>query len=203
MADDLYKTIDKESEGIYKEKGSKFISYAFPVTSEEEVKEKIADLKKKYYDARHHCYAYMLGHERNNFRAVDDGEPSSTAGKPILGQILSKEITNVVIVVVRYFGGTKLGVGGLINAYKSAALDAIENNEIIEKTLDAYFRIEYDYLRMNAVMKVIKDESLDVQKQEFGNLCSMEIRVRESEYARILSKIEKLGEVSIDLLRIA
>jgi len=203
MAEDLYKTIDKISEGIYKEKGSKFISYAYPVSTEEEIKEKIANIKKQYYDARHHCYAYMLGHERNTFRAVDDGEPSSTAGKPILGQILSKEITNVLIVVVRYFGGTKLGVGGLINAYKSAAADALDNNEIIEKTLDAYFKIEYDYLKMNDVMKLIKDEQLDILSQDFGNLCKMEIRVRESEYKRIKTRIEKLGEVAEELLRIA
>ena len=203
MAEDLYKTIDKISEGIYKEKGSKFISYAYPVSTEEEIKEKIANIKKQYYDARHHCYAYMLGHERNTFRAVDDGEPSSTAGKPILGQILSNEITNVLIVVVRYFGGTKLGVGGLINAYKSAAADALDNNEIIEKTLDAYFKIEYDYLKMNDVMKLIKDEQLDILSQDFGNLCKMEIRVRESEYKRIKTRIEKLGEVAEELLRIA
>jgi len=203
MAEDLYKTIDKISEGIYKEKGSKFISYAYPVSTEEEIKTIITDIKKQYYDARHHCYAYMLGHERNTFRAVDDGEPSSTAGKPILGQILSKEITNVLIVVVRYFGGTKLGVGGLINAYKSAAADALDNNEIIEKTLDAYFKIEYDYLKMNDVMKLIKDEQLDILSQDFGNLCKMEIRVRESEYKRIKTRIEKLGEVAEELLRIA
>jgi len=203
MAEDLYKTIDKISEGIYKEKGSKFISYAYPVSTEEEIKTIITDIKKQYYDARHHCYAYMLGHERNTFRAVDDGEPSSTAGKPILGQILSNEITNVLIVVVRYFGGTKLGVGGLINAYKSAAADALDNNEIIEKTLDAYFKIEYDYLKMNDVMKLIKDEQLDILSQDFGNLCKMEIRVRESEYKRIKTRIEKLGEVAEELLRIA
>ena len=203
MAEDLYKTIDKISEGIYKEKGSKFISYAYPVSTEEEIKTIITDIKKQYYDARHHCYAYMLGHERNTFRAVDDGEPSSTAGKPILGQILSKEITNVLIIVVRYFGGTKLGVGGLINAYKSAAADALDNNEIIEKTLDAYFKIEYDYLKMNDVMKLIKDEQLDILSQDFGNLCKMEIRVRESEYKRIKTRIEKLGEVAEELLRIA
>ena len=203
MAEDLYKTIDKISEGIYKEKGSKFISYAYPVSTEEEIKTIITDIKKQYYDARHHCYAYMLGHERNTFRAVDDGEPSSTAGKPILGQILSNEITNVLIVVVRYFSGTKLGVGGLINAYKSAAADALDNNEIIEKTLDVYFKIEYDYLKMNDVMKLIKDEQLDILSQDFGNLCKMEIRVRESEYKRIKTRIEKLGEVAEELLRIA
>jgi len=203
MADDLYKTIEKVSEGLYKDKGSKFISYAYPVTCEEEIKPIVTKLKKQYYDARHHCYAYMLGHERNVFRAVDDGEPSSTAGKPILGQILSNEITNILIVVVRYFGGTKLGVGGLINAYKTAAADAIENNEIIEKTLDAYFKIEYDYILMNSVMKIIKDDSLEILKQDFNNLCTMHLRVRESDYSRIKSKIEKIREISLDLERIA
>lgn len=203
MADDLYKTIEKVSEGLYKDKGSKFISYVYPVTCEEEIKEIVAKLKKQYYDARHHCYAYMLGHEKTIFRAVDDGEPSSTAGKPILGQILSNEITNVLIVVVRYFGGTKLGVGGLINAYKTAAADAIENNEIIEKTLDAYFKIQYDYILMNSVMKIIKDENLEVLKQDFDNLCTMYLKVRESDYARIKSKIENLREISLDLERIA
>lgn len=203
MAEDLYRTIERVSEGVYKEKGSKFISYAYPVSSEEEIKIIVSDIKKQYYDARHHCYAYMLGHEKNNYRAVDDGEPSSTAGKPILGQILSNEITNVLIVVVRYFGGTKLGVGGLITAYKSAAADALANNKIIEKTLDAYFQLEYDYILMNSVMKIIKDENLEIIKQDFNNLCLMQLKVRESFFEIIKSKVEKIGEIKLKLLRIA
>jgi uncharacterized YigZ family protein len=203
MSEDLYKTIERVSEGIYKEKGSKFISFAYPVSCEKEIKEHVASLKKQYYDARHHCYAYMLGHERNNYRAVDDGEPSSTAGKPILGQILSNEITNILIVVVRYFGGTKLGVGGLITAYKAAAADAIDNNEIIEKTLDVYFQLEYDYILMNSVMKIIKDESLEIVSQDFNNLCTMQLKVRESSFEMIKAKVGKIGEVRLDLIKIA
>ena len=203
MVEDLYKTIDIVSEGIYKEKGSKFISYAYPVKTEEEIKIIISDIKKQYYDARHHCYAYMLGAEKNIFRAVDDGEPSSTAGKPILGQILSKEITNVLIVVIRYFGGTKLGVSGLINAYKKAAADALENNVIVERTINAYFRIEYSYEKMNDIMKVIKDSQIEIIKQDFGNLCIMDLSIRASEYHIIKGKIGKIEEIYEQLVRIA
>lgn len=203
MIEDLYKTIDIVSEGIYKEKGSKFISYAYPVSTEEEIKIILSDIKKQYYDARHHCYAYMLGAERNTFRAVDDGEPSSTAGKPILGQILSKEITNILIVVIRYFGGTKLGVSGLINAYKKAAVDALDNNIIVERTINVYFRIEYSYEKMNDVMKIIKDSQIEILKQDFGNLCIMDLRIRASEYDIIKGKIGKIEEIYETFVRIA
>lgn len=200
---DLYKTLFEKSNGLYKDKGSKFISFAYPVISTEEIKEILLILKKEYYDARHICYAYVLGSDRKDFRAVDDGEPSSTAGKPILGQINSHELTNVVIFVIRYFGGTKLGVPGLINAYKKAALDAINNNVIEDKTVDVYFKISFDYLKMNDVMKLIKDHNLIMNNQEFNNLCSIDLKIRKSEYSLIKSKIEKIGEIVIDNITIS
>lgn len=200
---DLYKTLSEKSNGLYKDKGSKFISFAYPLISTEEIKEILLILKKEYYDARHICYAYVLGSDRKDFRAVDDGEPSSTAGKPILGQINSHELTNVVIFVIRYFGGTKLGVPGLINAYKKAALDAINNNFIEKKTVDVYFKISFDYLKMNDVMKLIKDHNLIMNNQEFNNLCSIYLKIRKSEYSLIKSKIEKIGEIVIDNITIS
>ena len=150
----------KKTEGFYKEKGSKFLAFAFPVSSEEEIKEQILVLKKEYYDARHHCYAYILGKDAAHYRANDDGEPGHSAGDPILGQIRSHNLTDVLIVVVRYFGGTKLGVGGLIHAYKTAATDAIANNTIVKKIVTASIKIHFEYLSMNSVMKLIKDYDL-------------------------------------------
>ena len=201
MSTDKYKTISKESEGIYKEKGSKFITYAYPVSTEEEIKEHIAQLKKEYYDARHHCYAYMLGADKKNFRANDDGEPSSTAGKPILGQILSNDLTNILIVVVRYFGGTKLGASGLIHAYKTAAADAIDNAEIVEKTVNDVYDIHFDYLVMNDIMKIIKDEQPVQLGQDFNLTCKITISVRQSEVQRLIEKFEKISSVKAEYIR--
>jgi len=158
--EDTYKTISQSSEGIYKEKGSKFISLAYPVTSEDQIREIVQFLKKEHHSARHHCYAWRLGHEKTHFSANDDGEPSSTAGKPILGQIQSFDLTNILIVVVRYFGGTLLGVSGLINAYRNAALDAINQAEIVELLVEQQLLIEFGYESMNEVMKIFKDEKL-------------------------------------------
>lgn len=201
MQTDSYKTIQNTSEGIYKEKGSKFIAYAFPVTCEEKIKEEIDKLKKEYYDARHHCYAYMLGADKKTFRANDDGEPSSTAGKPILGQILSAELTNILIVVVRYFGGTKLGVSGLIHAYKTAAIDAISNAEIIEKTVNDIYDIHFDYLVMNDVMRIIKEEQPLQIDQDFNLTCRITLSIRQSEVEKIIERFSKIDSVKSDHIR--
>lgn len=163
-----YKTIDRKSEGLYKEKGSKFIAYAFPVSSEKEIKEIVATLKKEFHDARHHCFAFRLGADMNFFRSNDDGEPSGTAGKPILGQIQSFGVTNVLIVVVRYFGGTKLGVGGLIQAYREAAKDALAKAEIIEKNVEKQYELEFSYEQLPEVMKTLKSVNAGITKQETG-----------------------------------
>ena len=193
--EDTYKTILQSAEGLFKDKGSKFIAYAHPVYSEDEIKEFIQTIKKEHYSARHHCYAWRLGHEKLLFRANDDGEPSSTAGKPILGQIQSFDLTNILIVVVRYFGGTLLGVSGLISAYRNAALDAINNAEIVEKIVEKQLIIEFDYGVMNDVMKIFKEEKLAQIDPQFDLRCSIKTQVRLADVERIeamLSKIEGL-----------
>lgn len=170
---DRYKSISKLSKGLYKDNGSKFLAFAYPVETVEEIKEIIAGLKKEYFDARHHCYAYRLGHLGDVLRMCDDGEPSSTAGKPILGQILSNELSDILVVVVRYFGGIKLGVPGLIKAYKTSTSDAIDNAEIIEKVAKEFYTVEFDYLQMNDVMKVFKEMALPILEQNFDLACSI------------------------------
>lgn len=190
--DDTYKTISSASEGLFKDKGSKFIAFAFPVSSENEIKEIIQSIKKEHYSARHHCYAWRLGHEKLHFRANDDGEPSSTAGKPILGQIQSFDLTNILIVVVRYFGGTLLGVSGLINAYRNAALDVILNSEIVEKLVEQKLLVEYGYEVMNEVMKLFKDEKLPQIDPQFDLNCRITTSVRLSDLARITEELEKI-----------
>ena len=178
--EDTYKTITDIAEGIYTEKRSKFIAIAIPVRTLEEIKLHLETYQKKYYDARHVCYAYMLGHERLNFRANDNGEPSGTAGKPILGQINSNELTDILIIVVRYFGGIKLGTSGLIVAYKAAAAEAITNANIIEKTVDddIYFAFEYPF--MNDVMRIVKEEEPEILEQAYDMDCLMKLRIRRS-----------------------
>ena len=195
MTTDEYKTIKSPSTGIYKEKGSKFLAYAYPIDNEELVKEIVENLKKEYYDARHHCYAWQIGTDGLNFRANDDGEPSGTAGKPIHGQILSNELTNILIVVVRYFGGIKLGTSGLITAYRAAALDAIQNAEIIEKTVVDYYNVCFNYEAMNDVMRIIKEEQPDILNQNFDLRCSIDLRQRKSEVEQLISKLEKVTSV--------
>lgn len=195
--EDTYRTITNQSEGLYKEKGSKFIAFAFPVQTEEQIKDYITLLKDEYFDARHHCYAYVLGAKRDKFRMNDDGEPSSTAGKPIYGQILSNDLTDILIVVIRYFGGTKLGVPGLINAYKTAAADAIANAEIVERTVNRVFTIQYDYIVMNSVMKVIKECNPEVLDRRFENLCTMVLSIRESEADALLDRLEKVETLTL------
>lgn len=196
--DDVYRTIDGPAQGHYKEKGSKFLAFAWPVQSEEEIKQHLSDLKTTYYDARHHCYAWQLGLDDMNFRANDDGEPSGTAGKPIHGQIRSSELTYVLIAVVRYFGGTKLGTSGLIHAYKTAAADAILQASIVEKTVDNQVAIQFPYEAMNDVMRVIKEESPDILSQKFDLTCAMTLSIRQSKIELLLSRLEKVDHLLID-----
>ena len=176
---DTFRTIASSSEGSYKEKGSKFLSFAFPVKNVDEINQILAQYRKQYYDARHICYAYMLGNEKNEWRANDDGEPSGTAGRPILGQINSFELTNVLVIVVRYFGGILLGTGGLITAYKEASMDALEQANIVEQTIDEVFTVGFDYLLMNEVMRVIKEINPLVLDQSFDNMCAMKLSIRQ------------------------
>ena len=175
---DSYRSISGPAEGLFKDNGSRFIALAYPVETEEEVKEIVASLKKKYHDARHHCFAYRLGHKGDRFRANDDGEPSSSAGRPILGQIDSRCLSDVLVVVVRYFGGIKLGIPGLIRAYKTSTADALDNAGTVEKIAGEWYRIRFGYLSMNQVMKAVKDMELPQKAQEFGEDCSMQCRVR-------------------------
>lgn len=194
---DTYLTLKEDSEGFYKEKGSKFLAFAYPIQDDESVKEKIAALKKKYYDARHHCYAYILGEGGDNYRANDDGEPGHSAGDPILGQIKSNNLTNTLIVVVRYFGGTKLGVSGLINAYRTAAAGAIENNEIVEKLILDEIVIQFGYPQMNHVMKIIKDHDLIVSSQKLEMNCQMKLGVRLSIMVQVREAFSEIHSINI------
>lgn len=196
--DDVFRTIKFISEGIYKEKGSKFLSFAIPMQSSDELKDLIAQYKKEYYDARHICYAYRLGAEKTEFRCNDDGEPSGTAGKPILGQILSNDLTDILIVVVRYFGGVKLGTGGLTIAYKDAAADAIVNNQIIEKTVDVYFTIHFQYPFISHVMRVLKEENISILEQSFDNECFINAKVRKSNAEKSIEKLKKIEMLTIE-----
>lgn len=200
LFEDTYQTIARETEGIFRDKGSKFIAYAFPFQAESELKSRIADVKAIHPKARHHCYAYRLTVDPAVFRVNDDGEPSGTAGRPILNALLSAGLTNVIVIVVRYFGGTLLGVPGLINAYKSATVDAISQAEVISKTVDDCYGISFDYLSMNDVMRILKEEQVQVLNQEFDNACYMEIQVRKMEVNTVIGKIEKIKDCKITYL---
>lgn len=202
MADynDEYLTISKPSEGLFKDRGSKFLAFAYPVSSEEEIKAIQEQLRNKYHDARHHCYAYMLGPEKKVYRANDDGEPSSTAGKPILGQIRSFNLTNILIVVIRYFGGTKLGVGGLINAYKTAAEEALNNAKIIKKTLHDIYELKFDYPQMNEIMRIMKEENIEQMDQNFELTCSITLALRKAEVEKVLSKFDRVEKLKIEFV---
>jgi uncharacterized YigZ family protein len=193
---DTFQTISAPTQGIYKEKGSKFLSFAIPVTDVEEVKNIVKDYRKRFFDARHVCYAYMLGAERTEYRANDDGEPSGTAGRPILGQINSRELTNVLVIVVRYFGGILLGTGGLVTAYKDAAADALNQADILEKTVDVSFSIYFKYMMMNDVMRVIKDTNAHMIKQDFDNYCTMKISIRMQDAVFLIKKLETINSLS-------
>lgn len=195
---DIYKTISTHTEGIYKEKGSKFLSFAIPVNDVEEVKEIVKEYRKRFFDARHVCYAYMFGAERADFRANDDGEPSGTAGRPILGQINSRELTNILVIVVRYFGGILLGTGGLVTAYKEATADALNQAVIIEKTVNETISINFDYIQMNDVMKVIKDTNPQILSQTFDNQCNMQLSIRKQDAELLIGKLEKISSLSIE-----
>ncbi len=198
--EDTYKTIQRHSKGLYKDKGSKFIALAYPVTNEEEIKDLLAGLKKEYHDARHHCYVWVLGHDKALYRTNDDGEPSGTAGQPIYGQILSHDLCNILIVVVRYFGGTKLGVRGLINAYRQAAQEAIENNHIITRTIRKHYRLFFDYPAMNDIMRVMKAFDLPQERQDFGLRCSLDFSVRTSQSHAVIERLEAIPDVHITYL---
>ena len=192
---DTYKTITALAEGIYTEKRSKFIAMALPVRTLDEIKEHLERYQKQYYDARHVCYAYMLGHERKDFRANDNGEPSGTAGKPILGQINSNELTDILIVVVRYFGGIKLGTSGLIQAYKAAAAEAIAAAEIIEKTVDDDVEVAFEYPFMNDVMRIVKEEEPEILEQAYDMDCLMRLRIRRSMMPKLRARLEKVDSL--------
>jgi len=200
LFDDSYKTIVEPAESVFKDRGSKFIGFAFPLKSESQAKDIISLLRLEHTKARHFCWALRLTTDRSVFRLNDDGEPSGTAGRPILNCLLSADITNVLIVVVRYFGGTLLGVPGLINAYKTAAQDAIKNAEIVEKTVNDIYRLKFDYLQMNEVMKIIKDDDLQIGNQNFDNDCSLEITVRKSQLNQVLNRLDKVASLTYEYL---
>ena len=199
---DIFKTITTTSSGIYKEKGSKFLSFAIPVSTSDEVKEFVKNYRKEYHDARHACYAYMLGADRNDFRTNDDGEPGGTAGRPILGQINSRELTNVLVIVVRYFGGILLGTGGLTTAYKEAAADALNLAAIIEKTVDVIISIHFDYVQTNEVMHIIKDSNARIIQQSFENLCVIQLSIPKQNENQFTSKLNKIMGLVIKMEQI-
>lgn len=188
---DTYNSIRTVSEGLFKDKGSRFIALAYPVETEDEVREIISSVRRKYHDARHHCYAFRLGLDGSVWRAGDDGEPSGTAGRPILGQIDSAGLSDVLVVVVRYFGGIKLGVPGLINAYRSAAADALAAADVAEKVDGSWYRIGFEYAAMPSVMKILKEMDLPQRSQSFDTECSMEVRVRSSFESEFFDRTEK------------
>lgn len=200
MFNDTYRTIKGPAEGFYKEKGSKFLAFAFPVRSTDEVKQHLEALRKEYFDARHHCYAYILGPTKDVYRVNDDGEPSGTGGRPIHGQLLSADLTDTLIVVVRYFGGVLLGASGLANAYKMAARDAIEHAEIVEKTIDVRYRLQFEYVLMNDVMRIVKEFGLTPMNQDYNLDCRLELSVRQSQSVRLYDALAKLRAVTIETL---
>jgi len=190
---DTYHTLSAPAEGAYREKGSRFLAFAAPVRTEGEVKELLDKLKKEYYDARHHCYAYVLGPAGTQYRANDAGEPNHSAGDPILGQIRSRELTEVLVVVVRYFGGTKLGVSGLINAYRTAAAEALDAAPVVEKTVRVGLALHFSYPATNAVMKVVKEYDLDVTRQTFHTDCHLDVWVRQAHADGVIRKFQQAG----------
>lgn len=189
LFEDTYKSIETASTGLYKEKGSKFLAFAYPVKNEAEVKENIEHLRHEYYDARHHCYAYILGFDKSAYRVNDDGEPFGTAGKPIYGQLLSFDLTNTLVVVIRYFGGIKLGVSGLINAYKTATRDALLNANILEKTINEVYKLEFPYEMMNDAMKIVKDYGLQIIETNFDTESAIKFKIRRNNAQKVIDKI--------------
>lgn len=201
MFDDSYNTITINSEGKYTEKGSKFLSFCFPVKSESEVKEILANLRKEYFDARHHCYAYRLGWDKSAFRFNDDGEPSGTAGRPIYGQILSNDLTNVLIVVIRYFGGTKLGVSGLINAYKIATIEALHSNKIVEIAIKDLYHIEFNYDKMSDVMKILKQPGIELIETDYNTICNITLSVTKTMTVQAYDSLTKLENTKVEYIK--
>ena len=202
LEEDIYKTIDVAGEGLYSEKRSKFLAFAIPVQTLDDVKREVEAYQKKYYDARHVCYAYRLGERRELFRANDNGEPSGTAGKPILGQIDSRELTNVLVIVVRYFGGIKLGTSGLIVAYKAAAAEALDATEHVEKTINGEILLKFSYPLLNDVLRIVKEENPRIVEQIFDNECVVRLSIRLSRMPRLRDRYEKLVIDSRNDLRI-
>ncbi len=192
LFDDTYKTIEQPAEGTFRDRGSKFIAYAFPVHSESDAKIKMASVKAGHSKARHHCWALRLTPDRSVFRINDDGEPSGTAGRPILNTILSVDLTNVLVIVVRYFGGTLLGVPGLIHAYKTAAAEALKSAKIISCTVNDVYSLNFEYLRMNDVMRIVKEENLNILRQEYDNTCLLEIEIRKTQLNSVLERFSKI-----------
>lgn len=194
--EDTYRTIESKAEGLYKEKGSRFMAFAFPVHTEEEIKTILEGLRDKYYDARHHCYAWRLGTDKQRFRINDDGEPSSTGGKPIFGQLVSNDLTNILIVVVRYFGGIKLGVSGLMNAYRAAAADALEHAVVVERTENEVVKIKFSYAVLNDVMRIIKDMEPEVIERDFALECRMTLALRKTLLPVLQERLRQVESLS-------
>lgn len=200
MFEDSYKTIAKPSEGSYSEKRSKFLAYAFPVQNEQDVKQRLAEIQKKHWDARHHCYAYILGAHKDAYRMNDNGEPSGTAGRPIYGQLQSKDLTNTLVIVVRYFGGIKLGVSGLQNAYKVAAREALDAAVIEERTVQETYRVTFEYVKMNDIMQILKDPEVQVLDRQSYMQCIYTISVRQREADRITEALKKVPMTTVEPL---
>jgi len=192
LFEDTYLTIEKPCEGIFRDRGSKFQAYAYPIKSDQDIKEIIANLKKEHPKANHHCWAMRWSSDRSVFRLNDDGEPSGTAGRPILNTLLSKNLTNIAIVVVRYFGGTLLGVPGLINAYRSATELALNEAVVVERTVNDVYTVRFDYLQMNEIMRIIKDDGLEILDQQFDNDCTIKLSIRKMQVNGVLAKLQKL-----------
>jgi uncharacterized YigZ family protein len=197
LFDDTYRTIKKPAEGLFRDRGSKFLGFAYPLNSENDLKNILTQLKSDHPKANHHCWAFRLGIDRSVFRLNDDGEPSGTAGRPILNTLLFKDLTNMVVVVVRYFGGTLLGVPGLINAYKAATEDAISHAVIIQKTVNDVYILQFDYLQMNDVMKVIKDEGLEIMSQDLDTNCKVMVSIRKTMVNAVLGRFDKINGVKV------
>lgn len=201
LFEDQYQTINAPSEGTFRDKGSRFIAYSYPFTDENTLKDILSDVKSSHPKARHHCYAYRLGMDRSVFRINDDNEPAGSAGRPILNTLLSNDLTNILVIVVRYFGGTLLGIPGLINAYKSATQESINNATIIEKHQKDIYRIDFDYLQMNNVMRIIKDEDLDILNQTYDNNCKIDIAIRTSLVNRVTTNLSTLPNLKLKYLK--
>jgi len=201
VSDDSYFSIEKESVGLYREKASKFIACAFPVNTEQEVKTVLEGLRKQYYDANHHCFAYRIGYEQPAYRISDDGEPSGSAGKPIYGQILSKNLFDIMVVVIRYFGGTKLGIPGLIHAYRSATAEALHNAVVVEKIISSEYKLRFDYPMMNEVMRIIKEPGIKITEQGGDTMVDLTIKIRKSMCQLLEIKVARLKGISLVRMR--